>query len=279
MTEHFDAPDGRRIAYVDTGGGGPAVFCLPGITRTIVDYADLADHLAPRFRVVRTDYRGRGASGWAEDPLAEYTPVVEGGDVMALAGHLGIDRAALIGTSRGGIIGMLLAAGQPDFVSGLVLNDIGPVVERAGLDFIMTYLGRDPGLADFDAAAARMKVTFGADFPDLSDADWTAFARRTYRDEAGRPVLNYDPALRDATAVALEKSPPHLWPLFDAIKASVLAIRGANSNILTAQTLSDMVARRPDMAHVTIADRGHVPFLDEPEALAAIDRFLDEVHS
>ena len=275
MTDFFDAPDGRRIAYADTGGSGPAVICLPGITRNMADFADLAAHLAPRFRVVRTDYRGRGASGWAKDPLAEYTPIVEGGDVMALAAHLGIPRAALIGTSRGGIIGMLLAAGQPQFVSALVLNDIGAVVERAGLDFIMTYIGLDPRLPDFDAAAARLKTVSGGDFPTLSDADWMAHARRTFRDEGGRPALNYDPALREATAVALEKSPPDLWRVFDAITAPILTIRGANSNILTAATLAEMAKRRADMAHVTIADRGHVPFLDEPEALAAIDAFLE----
>ncbi|MDH3667092.1 MAG: alpha/beta hydrolase [Paracoccaceae bacterium] len=278
MSEFFDAADGRRIAYA-VSGEGPAIFCLPGISRTMVDYADLARHLAPRHQVIRMDYRGRGASGWAENPVAEYTPIVEGQDMMALAAHLGIERGTIVGTSRGGIIGMLLAAGQPHFVSGLVLNDIGAVVERAGLEFIMTYIGLDPGLADFETAAARMKTNFSAAFPGLTEADWMAFARRTYRDDGGRPALAYDPDLREATAVALENSPPDLWKLFDAVQAPILTLRGEHSNILSAGTLAEMARRRPDMTHLTIADRGHVPFLDEPEALSAIDRFLLEVHA
>jgi len=277
MTQFFEAPDGRRIAYIDSGGDGPAVLCLNGLTRTMVDFEDLAKHLAPRYRVIRTDYRGRGQSEWADDPLAEYTPLVEGQDAAALLAHLGVTRATLIGTSRGGIIGMLLGAGRPDLLSGLVLNDIGPVVEPAGLDFIMTYLGRDPGFGDFTEAAARIRAAHAAAFPDLADAQWLAYARRSFADKDGRPVLNYDPALRDAMAAALDNGSPDLWPVFDALAGlPILTIRGANSNILSAQTLAEMARRRPDMAHVTVANRGHVPFLDEPEALAAIDAFLEQ---
>jgi pimeloyl-ACP methyl ester carboxylesterase len=226
--------------------------------------------------VIRTDYRGRGQSGWADDPLAEYTPVVEGQDAAALLAHLGVARATLIGTSRGGIIGMLLGAARPDLLTGLVLNDIGPVVEPAGLEFIMTYLGRDPGFGDFDEAAARMRAVYEAGFPDLTDAQWLAYARRSFADDGGRPVLNYDPRLRDAMAAALDSASPDLWPVFDALAGlPVLTIRGENSNILSAETLAGMAQRRPDMDHVTIANRGHVPFLDEPPALAAIDQFLE----
>lgn len=272
----FISSDGRQIAYADTGGSGPAVLCLCGLTRSMIDYEDLSAHLAPGYRVIRTDYRGRGDSDWAEDAVAEYTPLVEARDVAELMAHLGVDRVSLIGTSRGGLIGMLMAATQPDLISTLVLNDIGPVVERKGLDFIMTYLGIDPGFPDFDAATARMKAAYGPDFPDLDDAAWDAWARRTYRDEGGVPKLSYDPALRTATAAALETAPPDLWPMFDAIRAPILAIRGANSDLLTADTLAEMAARRLTLDHVTIANRGHVPFLDEPDALDAIDAFLDE---
>jgi pimeloyl-ACP methyl ester carboxylesterase len=276
VTNCFDAPDGRRIAYADSGGDGPAVLCLPGLTRSMVDYADLAAHLAPRYRVIRTDYRGRGASGWAEEPRAEYTPIVEGQDAAALLAHLGVGKATIIGTSRGGIIGMLLAATQPDLVTALILNDIGPVVERAGLDFIMAYIGLDPGVPDFPGAAARLRAVYAADFPDLTDIEWLAFARRSFADREGRPVLNYDPKLRDATAMALDTSPPDLWPVFDALAGlAMLTIRGGNSNILSAETLAEMAGRRPDMAHVTLANRGHVPFLDEAQARLAIDAFLE----
>jgi len=147
--------------------------------------------------------------------------------------------------------------------------------ERGGLDFIMTYLGRDPALQDFAAAAGRLKASLGAAFPTLTEAEWLAFARRTYADRDGRPVLNYDPKLRDATEVALSNSPADLWDLFGSIRCPVLTIRGENSDILSAGTLAEMARRMPAMAQVTVRDRGHVPFLDEPEALAAIDRFLE----
>jgi pimeloyl-ACP methyl ester carboxylesterase len=156
-----------------------------------------------------------------------------------------------------------------------VLNDIGAVVERGGLDFIMTYLGRDPGVADFDAAADRLKASLGAAFPALTQPEWLAFARRTYADQGGKPVLNYDPKLRDATEAALAQAPDDLWDLFSAIKCPVLTIRGENSDILTAGTLAGMARRMSAMAQVTVRDRGHVPFLDESEALAAIDSFLE----
>jgi pimeloyl-ACP methyl ester carboxylesterase len=276
VSSFIEAKDRRRIAYADTGGDGPAVLCLPGLTRTMVDYADLAAHLAPRYRVIRTDYRGRGASAWAEDPLAEYSPIVEGQDAAVLLTHLGITSATVIGTSRGGIIGMLLGAMQPGLLNGLVLNDIGPVVERGGLEFIMTYLGLDPGARSFAEAADRLRAVYARDFPDLTDAQWMAFARRSFADRDGVPILNYDPKLRDATAAALENSPPDLWQVFDAlVDLPILAVRGENSNLLTGETLAEMARRRPDMAHVTVANRGHVPFLDEPVARAAIDQFLE----
>jgi len=277
VSDFIEAGDGRRIAYADTGGDGPAVLCLPGLTRTMVDYADLAAHLAPSYRVIRTDYRGRGASGWAEDPLAEYSPVVEGQDAAALLTHLGITSATVIGTSRGGIIGMLLGAMQPGLLDGLVLNDIGPVIERSGLEFIMTYLGLDPGLRSFAEAAERLRAVYSRDFPDLSDADWMAYARRSFANRDGVPALNYDPKLREAMAFAMENSPPDLWQVFDALADfPILTIRGENSNLLTGETLNEMARRRPDMAHVTVANRGHVPFLDEPVARSAIDQFLEE---
>jgi hypothetical protein len=156
------------------------------------------------------------------------------------------------------------------------LNDIGPVVERAGLDFIMAYIGLDPGFRDFSSAMAALRAVFAADFPDLSDAEWMTIARRSFADSDGRPVLNYDPRLRDATAVALDAPPPDLWQVFDALAGlAVLTIRGGNSNILSAETLAEMARRRPDMAHVTLANRGHVPFLNEAPALAKIDEFLE----
>lgn len=277
MTRGFAAPDGRELAFQDTRTEGPAVLCLPGLTRNSRDFAGLAQHLAARYRVLRLDPRGRGLSAWAEDPLAEYTLPVEAGDAVALLDHLGLERAAIVGTSRGGLLGMSIAATAPARVSALVLNDIGPVIEAEGLEHIMGYLGVEPDFASFDEAARAMQASLGGAFPDLTHAQWLGFARTIYRDEGGRPRLSYDPRLRDAVAATMGEGPVELWELFDALAdVPLLAIRGENSNILAARTLDEMARRRPDMARVTVPRRGHPPFLDEPEARDAIDAFLEK---
>jgi pimeloyl-ACP methyl ester carboxylesterase len=280
MTRYFEAPDGRRLAYQDTGGEGQTVLCLAGLTRNARDFAGLAVHLAERpsgrYRVLRLDSRGRGLSEWADDPVAEYTVPVEAGDALALLDHLEVPRAGIVGTSRGGILGMMIGATAPGRLSCLVLNDIGPVVEPQGMDNIMGYLGVEPKAASFEALAAALERAMGAAFPDLSARQWQGFARTIYRDEGGRPRLSYDARLRDAVEAVLAGAPADLWGLFDALEGlPILTVRGENSDILSTETLAEMARRRPDMAHVTVADRGHVPFLDEPAAVAAIDEFLE----
>ena len=273
MSERFHARDGRRLAYQDSGGDGPPVLCLAGLTRNASDFAWIAGHLAERYRVIRLDSRGRGESEWAEDPVAEYQVPVEARDAVALLDHLGIARAALIGTSRGGILGMTIGATDPGRLSCLVLNDVGPVVEPAGLAKIMGYLGMEPGWSSFSEAATALAQSMGAAFPDLTGEQWLSFARTVFADEEGRPRLTYDPRLREAVAAGLP--PADLWHLFDCLRdVPILTIRGENSDILSAETLAEMQRRRPDMAAVTVPDRGHVPFLDEPEAVDAIDAFL-----
>ncbi len=250
--------------------------CLAGLTRNARDFAGLAAHLAPRHRVLRLDSRGRGLSEWAGDPIAEYTVLIEARDVLALLDHLEVPRAAVIGTSRGGILGMGIGATAPGRLNCLVLNDIGPVVEPRGLDNIMGYLGLEPEAGSFEAAAAGLERAMGVAFPDLSTLRWLGFARTIYRDEGGRPRLSYDARLRQAVETAMQGAPADLWPYFDALaELPILTIRGANSDILSAATLDEMARRRPDMASVTVARRGHVPFLDEAEAVAAIDDFLE----
>jgi len=276
VTRYFEAPERRRLAYQDTGGTGPVVLCLPGLTRNARDFAGLAAHLAPHYRVLRLDPRGRGLSEWAGDPIAEYTVPVEAGDALALLDHLEVPRAAIVGTSRGGILGMMIGATAPARLSCLVLNDIGPVIEPQGLEKIMGYLGIEPEAASFEAVAAALERDMGTAFPDLSSRQWLGFARTIYRDEGGRPRLSYDARLRDAVEAATQTAPVDLWPFFDMLaELPILTIRGGNSDILSAETLAGMARRRPDMAQVTVANRGHPPFLDEPEAVAAIDEFLE----
>ncbi len=276
--KRFAAPDGRLLAYADGGGDGPPVLCLAGLTRNRRDFDAVAAHLGPRFRVIRLDSRGRGASERAEDPLAEYAVPVEAGDALALLDHLGLAGAAVIGTSRGGIVAMTMAAMRPGSVSRLALNDIGAEVETAGLARIMTNLGLPPQAETFAQAAIALRDANADAFPGLSLADWERHARQIFDDADGRPVLSYDPRLREAAAAAMAQTAEariSLRPLFDALAGTpLLTIRGANSDILSARTLEEMRAARPDMATATIADRGHAPFLDEPEALAALDAFL-----
>lgn len=276
------AADGRGLHYEDTGGDRPAVLCLAGLTRNHRDFGPLAAHLADRYRVIRLDSRGRGGSDRAEDPVLEYSVPVEAGDAIGLIDHLGLTRLAIVGTSRGGILGMAIAAGRPGLVAGLVLNDVGATVETRGLARISAYLGRPPEAADFAGAALALRAANERAFPGLSARAWERFARQIHDDDGGRPVLSYDPDLRAAVAASLPEdgAPIDLWPMFEALEAvRMLVVRGANSDILTAETLTRMAGRHPALTHVTIEGRGHAPFLDEPEALSAIDRFLAETLS
>ncbi|MEL6236596.1 MAG: alpha/beta hydrolase [Pseudomonadota bacterium] len=275
---HFTTQDGRSLHYCDSGGAGPVVLCLAGLTRNHRDFEPLAAHLAPHHRVLRLDSRGRGLSDRAVDPIAEYTVPVETADALALIDHLELTRLAIIGTSRGGILGMAIAAARPGLVAALVLNDLGALVEAQGLKRIIGYLGRAPESRDFQGAARESEAANAAQFPGLTAAIWARMARQLYDDDAGRPVLAYDPRLRDAVAASFEGevASVDLWPLFETLTdVPMLVIRGALSDILTAETLAAMAARHPMLQNVTIADRGHAPFLDEPLAITAIDRILE----
>lgn len=270
MTPTFTAPDGARLAYADEGDGLP-LLCLPGLTRTMADFDYLRPHLPP-LRLIRMDYRGRGASQWTG--AATYTVLQEAQDALALLDHLGLDRAAVLGTSRGGLIGMLLAAiAQPRLI-GLCLNDIGPEIHRPGLTRIFDYVGRNPASKSHEALAEALPRNMPG-FANVPSERWLAEARLHYAATPGGLKITYDPALRDAFLAAFEGPPADLWPLFEACAGRPLAlIRGANSDLLTAETAAEMHRRRPDMILAEVPDRAHIPFLDEPESLTAIRAFL-----
>lgn len=281
MSAAFDAPDGRRLAYDDEGpdgAGGPPVLCLAGLTRDARDFAPLAERLTDEHRVLRLDARGRGRSERADDPMAEYQIAVEATDALALLDHLGVERATVIGTSRGGLLAMAIAAGAAHRLAGVVLNDIGPVVETEGLEIIADYVGRAPEVGDFDAAATLLAGALADTYPDFGPADWRALAGRLFHADAdGRPVLSYDARLAEPVRAAFRAEQPDLWPYFEALApVPTLAIRGGRSTILSAATLAEMERRHPLMESLTLPERGHVPILDEPEAVAAIRRFLAE---
>jgi pimeloyl-ACP methyl ester carboxylesterase len=267
---HFTTPDGARIAYADHGTGLP-VLALSGLTRTMADFDYLAPHLPP-CRLIRMDYRGRGDSDYTG--AATYTVPQEAADALALLDHLGIARAAIIGTSRGGLIGMFLALTAKARLIGLCLNDVGPVLERNGLTRIMDYVGRNPTAKTLETMATAMP-DHSPGFAKVRGDRWLTEAQHLYTQTDKGLQIRYDPALRDAFLAFATTATPDLWPLFDACAGLPLAlIRGANSDLLTATTAIEMQRRRPDMIFAEVPDRAHIPFLDEPESLGVIRAWL-----
>ena len=275
MTQFFTASDGARIAYRDEGAGLP-LLCLPGLTRTMADFDYLIPHLPP-IRVIRMDYRGRGASDWTG--AASYTVPQEGRDALELLDHLGVARAAVLGTSRGGLIAMLLAALAKDRLLGVALNDIGPVIDRGGLARIFDYLGRNPAAKTHAALAAALPGVLPG-FANVPTSRWLQEAEKHYSLGERGLQITYDPALREAFIAAFDGPEFDAWPLFDALADLPLAlIRGANSDLLSPETTAEMRRRRPDMITAEVPDRAHIPFLDEPEAVAALHAWLETLHA
>ena len=268
----YTSADGLTLHYTDEGEGLP-VIALAGLTRNGADF----DHVAPHLpvRLIRPDYRGRGQSDWA-DP-ATYTILQEAADVLALMDHLGLKKAAILGTSRGGLIAMMLAATAKDRLLGVALNDIGPEIAAKGLDVIKDYIGRNPAQKTY-AEAAEARAKLWTHFTGVPMARWLAEVQAHYRQTPDGLVIRYDPKLRDAVLASGAQPTPDLWPLFDALADLPLAlIRGANSDLLTQATADEMSRRRPDMIRADIAGRGHVPFLDEPDAVDALHQWLEKL--
>jgi pimeloyl-ACP methyl ester carboxylesterase len=273
----FDSYDGLRLhsrVYAAPTAGAPVVLCLHGLMRNGRDFEELAAHLAARHRVIVPDVRGRGLS--ARDPdFNNYHIPVYLKDALTLLAGLGAVRVTVIGTSMGGLMAMLLAVTQPGLVARMVLNDVGPEVDLQGLERIRGYAGKAAPVRSWPEAIAQVRSTYGAAWPGLSEERWEKIARLSYRANAqGLPEVDADPRiaeqLRNTAAAA-----PDLWPLWGALaKVPILAIRGAQSDILSAATLARMQREKPDLKVLTVANRGHAPMLDEPESVAAIDEFL-----
>jgi pimeloyl-ACP methyl ester carboxylesterase len=270
----FTTSDGLSLHYSDEGQGLP-VLALAGLSRNGSDFDYVAPHLKG-VRLIRLDYRGRGKSDWADD-WATYSIPIEARDAVELLDHLAIDKAAILGTSRGGLIAMVLAATVKDRLLGIALNDIGPALDTAGLDVIKTYIGQNPVWKTHAEAAAERPAAM-AGFANVPAERWLAEVKKLYVETPDGLTLTYDPKLRDAVLAAATELAPDLWPLFDLMQGLPLAcIRGANSDLLSRDTLLQMQARRPDMIVATVPDRGHIPFLDEPEALDALTKWLKEM--
>ena len=275
----FRSADGRLRLHAEISGPGNApltLLCLHGLTRNGADFDSLVKHLSSRYRVITADQRGRGRSQWEPDP-AKYQPATYVADMFALLDELQIPRAVLIGTSMGGIMSMIMAATRPARVRAMVLNDIGPEVPNAGLRRLREALNAPAMIATWADAVRQAERVNGPAFPDYSAADWAAFARRIYAEDAtGRPVAAHDPRILDGLNEAdLTAVPANLWGLWSQLgTVPTLALRGELSDILSADTLSKMAERHPHCITVTIPRRGHAPMLDEPGAVHAIDTFL-----
>jgi len=280
---HFfvSAPDGLRLHVRAYGTPGPrrSVVCLPGLARTTHDFDELAAALAgdperPRY-VLAFDYRGRGESEYDTNP-DNYNIATEVADVLAVLTALEIEPAVFVGTSRGGILAMVLATVRPTAIAGVVLNDIGPVIETKGLIRIKSYLGHLPQPKSLEDGADILRHLFGMQFSSLSADEWMMFARRTFKEKNGSLAPRYDPKLANVLqAVDMERPLPVLWKEFDALAlVPVMVIRGANSDVLAEQTVAEMQARRADLNVLVVPEQGHAPLLAERDVIASVAEFV-----
>jgi pimeloyl-ACP methyl ester carboxylesterase len=284
ISRFITAPDGLRLHVREYGNGRSQrlpVVCLPGLSRTAEDFAVLAAAIAsnaatPR-RVLVLDYRGRGLSEHDRNPK-NYAIPVELADVIAVLVALGAAPAVLVGTSRGGLIAMALAAHRPGAVAGVVLNDIGPVIEARGLMRIKGLIGKLPEPRSFEEGADILRHIAGDQFPHLGAADWLNAAKRGWRERNGRLIPTYDPALaHNLAALSPDQPVPTMWPQFEALaRVPVMVIRGANSDILSPETVDAMKARHPAMEVLVVPDQGHAPLLVEPHIIARIGHFAEK---
>jgi pimeloyl-ACP methyl ester carboxylesterase len=276
----WQSHDGLRLyarVYDAPLAGAPTVLCLHGLTRNSRDFEDLALHLQRLYRVIVPDLRGRGFS--ARDPLRQnYQPAIYVQDILALLAAVDVPRVAVIGTSLGGMLAMMLSFSHPARIAGIILNDGGPEIDPVGIERIKQYAGKLPPARTWSEAVAQTRSVYGDAWPGLPKERWEALARRGYRENAaGMVEADADPnigeALRAAPAAALD-----LWPLWNALRnVPTLAIRGDRSDILSSATFARMKKENPDLQQLEVANRGHVPLLDEPECVAAVDAFLSRI--
>lgn len=277
------AQDGLKLHIRDYGSTrdpGIPVVCLAGLTRTSADFGPLASALSAglighKRRVLALDYRGRGLSDY--DPnWKNYSLEVENEDVRTVLTALGIAAAIFIGTSRGGLHTMALSATRPAAVRAAVLNDIGPVLEPRGMARIRGYVGKMPTPRSIPDAVDLLKRMMSEQFSGLSEADWKAYATITFTDAVGRIGLRYDKSLmKPLESLDLEQPLPALWPQFDGLHAvPMLIIKGENSDLLSVQTLKEMVRRHRGAEIHLVEGQGHAPLLLDAVSIGRICDFV-----
>ena len=278
----WTSSDGLNLHYRNYPGpeGSTAlpVLCMHGLTRNARDFAALAEDLAASRRVIVPEMRGRGLSAYAADSDS-YTPPVYVADVENLLAEQGITRFIVIGTSMGGLMTMLMAHAAPGRMAAVVMNDIGPEVDAAGLARIAGYVGQGRSYPTWVHAARGLADAHGAAFPDYGLDQWLDLAKRTMVvSQNGRIVFDYDMAIAEPFAKPGNAAPPNLWLAFEALRGvPMLLVRGGLSDLLSEETVKQMGARNPAMTAITVPRVGHAPTLDEPEVRAAIHALLDGV--
>jgi len=276
----ISAPDGLRLHVREYGPRRSAtrpVVCLPGLTRTVADFDVLAPALAaagPR-RVIALDSRGRGQSEYDRN-ADNYTLLVEFGDLVAVLTALSVGPAVFIGSSRGGLLTMQLGVAHPTHIAGVVLHDIGPVIEPKGLARIRSYVGKLPQPRNFAEGADVLRQVFHAQFPNLTAEQWLASAQRAWREQDGALKPTYDVRLaRPLAAIDIEQPLPPLWNEFDSLgSVPLLVIHGENSDILSADTVAAMAVRHPGMETIEVPGQGHVPLLEGDDIVSRIRGFV-----
>ena len=273
--------DGLRLHYRDYEGGAdgrPPILCLPGLTRNARDFEALAERLSPEWRVIVVEFRGRGDSAYSKNPTS-YVPLIYALDLQALIRELALQSFVSIGTSLGGLVTMLIAEGEREKIRGVVLNDVGPDLDPAGIARIRSYVGRGGNWPTWLHAARALADLHRHAFPDYRIENWLRMAKRLYRlNSSGRIVIDYDTRIAEPMRAAADQPPVDLWPGLKALAhAPMLLLRGEVSDVLAPVTADRMTQLLPDAELVTVPRVGHAPTLDEAEALAGIDRLLAKV--
>lgn len=278
---YFTVRDGLRLYArhypAARAGKTRPVLCLAGLTRNSRDFHRIATALASDTAASRNVYtldtRGRGLSEHDRD-WKNYTVPNEMQDVLDFMMMMELTDCGIIGTSRGGLITMVMAAAQPARIGAAVLNDIGPVIETQGLMRIAGYVGRTPLPKSWSDAARIVRDVVTRDFPNLTQADAETFARQLFNEKNGRPVAGYDAKIAKGFSM-LDGPMPQLWPQFAALKnAPVLVLRGSNSDLLSQATVDEMTRRLPDCTSHTVPNEGHAPLLWDAPTIAAITAFF-----
>lgn len=275
--EYFTNKDGLKQHYRDYNNapdGAPVILCMPGLTRNAKDFTYIADHLKDRCRLICVEQRGRGMSDWDPEPK-RYAPVTYVGDMMTLLEHLDLKSVICLGTSLGGLMTMMMNAMHPGVVKAAIINDIGPAIDQKGIARIKSYVGIGKPPESWEQAIEAVKFANTGVYPKFSQEDWETVTHFLYEDVNGKPVVQYDAALRQNFDAEDDQSAPDLWPVFAMMHTiPMVVLRGELSDILSQETLDQMAAEHPDLTPVVVKDVGHVPLMREANVQAAIDALI-----